>query len=299
MELLPDIHSLNNKILFHFTASGCYTALCLASLSLSTDLIILKKSPDWIYFLFLFFTSFLYYNFHKISWFGHPRMRSSQNLKYRWPAEFPGLLLLSLIIGFVGSMALVTYSINNLYKLAFGLIAGFIAMNYNLGLFGLRLRSIKGFKAFTIALVSVITSIIIPVANPNTWQQIISLDFIVYAFSQFFFVAALCIAADMRDTEEDREDHIKTFPVVAGIELSKKLILLLLVFEIILLVILFQRSYLEVKQLESMILVSMLSMLVSYQLQSKNSYYYFVLIIDGLIAIQSCSILILQALNNW
>jgi 1,4-dihydroxy-2-naphthoate octaprenyltransferase len=145
----------------------------------------------------------------------------------------------------------------------------------------------------------VITSIIIPVANPNTWQQIISLDFIVYAFSQFFFVAALCIAADMRDTEEDREDHIKTFPVVAGIELSKKLILLLLVFEIILLVILFQRSYLEVKQLESMILVSMLSMLVSYQLQSKNSYYYFVLIIDGLIAIQSCSILILQALNNW
>jgi hypothetical protein len=80
----------------------------LASLSLATNIVIINSKPDWQYFIFLFFATFLYYNFHKISWFGHPRMIKIKSIKYQWPAQYPGLLLLSLIIGFTGTMALIT-----------------------------------------------------------------------------------------------------------------------------------------------------------------------------------------------
>lgn len=291
--LLPDTPYLNNKFLFHLTASGCYTALCLASLSLGTDIIVLKSKPNWLYFFFLFFSSLLYYNFHKISWYGHSRMLNAQNLKYQWPSQYPGLLLLALMVGFAGTTALFSYSITNLAKMLAGLIACFLALFYNQKIWGIQLRSLKGFKAFTIAAVAVITAIVIPIADQQIWKSISFLGLILFIVAQFFFITALCIAADIRDVDEDKEDKIKTFPVASGMHLSKKLILLVLFFQIVLLIIQYQISFISIQQLEGMLLVSMLSMLVSYHITSKNTYYYFILTIDGLIVMQTLSIYII------
>jgi 4-hydroxybenzoate polyprenyltransferase len=219
-------------------------------------------------------------------------MLSKVNLKYAWPSQYPGLLLLCLIVGFIGSLAFVTQSINNLYKVILGFTAGFIAINYNIQIFGFRLRSGKGLKSFTIAAVSVITAILIPVATKNNLNLFIGLDFILFTLAQFFFITSLCIAADIRDMAEDKEDAIKTFPVAAGIELSKKFILILLLLNIVLLIILNQRLFLNMQQLECLLLVSMLAMIISFQINPKNSFYYFILIIDGVIALQALSILI-------
>jgi 4-hydroxybenzoate polyprenyltransferase len=279
-----------NKVVFHFTASGCYTALCLASISLSTDVILLKKTPDWVYFIFLFFATFLYYNFHKISWFGHARMLKKNNLKYFWPAQYPGLLLFCLIVGFAGSAALVTFTIKNATTISLGLLAVLLSMLYNQKFLGIHLRSSKGMKAFTIGLVSIITGVLIPVAH-HTMLATPLLFLLLYSLSQFLFISALCIAADLRDIDEDREDHIKTFPLVLGIKSSKRLIVLMLITQLLLLLTIFNSSYISIAQFEVYLLISMLSMLFINQLDATKSYFYFILGIDGLIACQALCLL--------
>jgi 1,4-dihydroxy-2-naphthoate octaprenyltransferase len=282
-----------NKFVFHALASGAYTALCLASLSIGTDIIITKSSPNWLYFSFLFFSSFLYYNFQKISWFGHRRMSQKNNLKYLWPAKYPGLLLLCLMVGFIGSVALITSCINNPIKIFMASIAFALAVLYNQNILGIHLRSSKGFKAFTIAMVAIITGVLIPAAK-NSFTSIPFLFLLLFSLAQLCFITALCIAADMRDIEEDREDRIKTFPAAAGILTSKRLILLLFIFQLLLLFIQYNHSFITIQQLEAFFAISLLSMIFIHRLEPKNSYSYFIIGIDGLIACQSLSVILIQ-----
>jgi len=220
-------------------------------------------------------------------------MFESTNTKYLWPASYPGLLMLSLILGLMGSVALVTFCIHNAFQIAIGIIAGALALFYNQNIAGINLRSKKGYKPFTIAMVSIITAVLIPVFK----KPIVEIDFQLlafYAIAQWFFISAMCIAADMRDLEEDRQDHIKTFPVSAGLNISKKIIYLLLSIQIALMVLLYACSYINIQQFEVFILSSLLSILLVFQLNTLQSYYFFVLAIDGLILSQAFGLLILS-----
>ncbi len=221
-------------------------------------------------------------------------MLNKQNLKYMWPANYPGLLLLCLIFSFAGSAALLSFYINNPAKVFLGFAAGFIAIIYNLKIFGIQLRSIKGLKAFTIALVTIIPSIFIPIAEENIWSKIDPIGLALFSFAQFSFITALCIGADIRDIQEDKEDKVKSFPVVAGIQISKKFIYLLLLIQASLFIILYEISFLNFKQLELFLLVCLLSMLITNQLNSNKSYSYFIFVIDGLIMAQSTGIYLLS-----
>lgn len=221
-------------------------------------------------------------------------MQLKNNLKYQWPSTYPGLLLLSLLIGFTGSAALFTLSIDSSSKLVLAAIAAVIALSYNQNIIGFRLRSVKGLKSFTIALVSVITAVCIPVADYLIENTSIIFPVALYTVSQFFFIAALCIVADIRDISEDKVDKIKTFPVAAGESISKKIVMLLLSLQMVILFIVYQLDFINIQQLEMMFLIAMMSMLVSYHISIKNSYYYFILVIDGLIACQTIGLIILS-----
>jgi len=111
-------------------------------------------------------------------------------IKYQWPAQYPGLLLLSLIIGFTGTMALITESIITPMQLLFGIIAGTIALLYNQKIIGIHLRSIKGVKAFSIASVSIIAAVFIPAAKFPIAEVNLSL-IALYALAQFLFISAI------------------------------------------------------------------------------------------------------------
>lgn len=222
-------------------------------------------------------------------------MFTASGPKYLWPARYPGLLLLSLIIGYTGAVALISACLNTAPKIFLALIAGCIALVYNQRVFGIHLRSLKGVKAFSIALVSVITGVLIP-AFKTPFAEIHFLNLLLYAFAQLFFIAALCIAADIRDLDEDRQDNIKTFPVSAGEKISKKLILLLLCIQLIFQAILFNLAYFNLQQLEVFLVISILSMLFTSHLSPKNSYAFFVFGVDGLIACQTICMLLLNRL---
>lgn len=214
-----------------------------------------------------------------------------KSIKYQWPAQYPGLLLLSLIIGFTGTMALITESIITPMQLLFGIIAGTIALLYNQKIIGIHLRSIKGVKAFSIASVSIIAAVFIPAAKfPITEVNLLLIA--LYALAQFLFISALCIASDLRDIDEDKEDQIKTFPVAAGAAISKKIISILMCIHLLLLFIIYNLNFMDLHQLEGYLMVSMLTLLFIANLNPSKSYYYFILGIDGLILCQSISILI-------
>lgn len=285
---------MKEKFLFHLTASGLYTSLALSSLCLSTYVLILNSKPNWIYFSFIFFSTYFYYNFHKISWYQHPRIHDHSNIKYRWPAKYPGLVLMSLLLSFIGCMALSSICINSFLKLVLVFIALFIALFYNQKLFGVRLRSLKGFKPFTIAIVTIITTVIIPIADELSFKNFNLLGPVLYIAAQFFFVSALCVLADLRDINEDWEDKIKTFPVVTGIEITIKLVFVLLMLTISLQVILFQIGYISFKRFELLLIISLFTILLASQLKYQRSYFYFILLVDGLILCQSIGILWLQ-----
>jgi 1,4-dihydroxy-2-naphthoate octaprenyltransferase len=218
-------------------------------------------------------------------------MLQTNNLKYQWTAQNPGMLLLCLIIGFTGSVALISLAVINFYQLILGIVAIILCFCYNQKIFGIHLRSKRGLKAFTIALVIIISGVLIPSAK-YYWQEIQVQLFLIYVVAQFCFVAAFCIAADIRDIKEDKEDHIDTFPVIAGIEISKTISILLLVIQLSLLVILYSLSFFNLAQFEGFIFISLLSLHFIKQLHTKNSYYYFIIGIDGLIAAQAMSLII-------
>ncbi len=220
-------------------------------------------------------------------------MTQKNNLKYLWPAQYPGLLLFSLIIGFTGSVALISYSINNPSKIILAISAILLAVFYNQKILGIRLRSSNGMKALTIAMVAIITGVIIPAAK-NSFTNIPLFFLLLFSLAQLFFITALCIAADIRDIGEDRVDQIKTFPVAAGIVISKRLIQLLFILQLVLLLILYNLSCISISQLEAFFAVSMLSMIFIHQLQTKNSYFYYIIGIDGLIACQSISVILIN-----
>jgi 4-hydroxybenzoate polyprenyltransferase len=220
-------------------------------------------------------------------------MLQKNNLKYQWPAQFPGLLLLCLIIGFMGTAALISFSIQNHFQLLFGLLAIIISTIYNQKILGISLRSSKGFKAFTISAVAIIAGVLIPAAQ-NSFSNTSIFFLILYGLAQLFFIAALCIAADIRDIEEDKEDHIKTFPVAAGLIISKNLIALLLIFQLMLIGISYNLGYLNIAKLEAFMIVSMISILFSRKLNDQKSYFYFIFGVDGLILGQSICILIIS-----
>ena len=282
------------RLLFHLTASGFYTSVCLASLCLCTDIILLNSKPNWLYFAFIFFTTFFYYNFHKIEWYQHQRIFDKENLKYQWPSHFPGFLFLSLIISFVACASLITICITNYKSFLLGGLACLNSLFYNHKLLGVQLRVIKGLKAFVISLVSVITTVLIPCSNFNEFSHTIFFKVTFFTLAQFLFISALCITADIRDTTEDHEDGIKTYPVILGISTSKKLVLVMLLLNILLLYIMLESDYLSFKHFEMLSTITLLSILFTNQLNTKSGYYLFVILIDGLILCQAICALLLK-----
>lgn len=165
---------------------------------------------------------------------------------------------------------------------------------YNQKFLGIQLRTKKGLKAFVIGLVSIITTILIPTTNFSSLYSIDFLKILLFSLAQLLFVSALCVAADIRDTTEDHEDGIKTFPVILGISSSKKLVIVMLLINVFLLFIMTESAFLSFKQFEMLCIISLLSILFTSSLNQKNSYYFYILLIDGLILSQAIGVFLLK-----
>lgn len=162
-------------------------------------------------------------------------------------------------------------------------ISGVISILYFLPPF--EFRKLAFIKIFYIALIWVIVCTIIPLLfHGNLYQSIkyFTVDNWVYIFSQFFFIAAICIPFDIRDLDKDKADNVKSIPVLLGVNKSK-------VFGLILLLIYLVLAYfIEIKSLFPIRgIVFFISVIVLYLSQPSRHRYYYIYFADGLIILQT------------
>lgn len=203
--------------------------------------------------------------------------------KYKWVKEHPTTLLLILFISYVCVAALYSLALDGAQILLF-LITGLLAMLYNLPIKGMVLRNMKGVKAFYISFICVATGVIIPLFNGYEVNILLAFSFIV---AQFLFVAALCIAVDIRDVEEDKEDGVNTFPLFIGVKASKKLINLLFFLYFSFFVFGYMNGVILLKELEIALIIASLSAFYIQTLKPESKHFHFSLGVDGLILLQT------------
>jgi 4-hydroxybenzoate polyprenyltransferase len=156
------------------------------------------------------------------------------------------------------------------------------------------LRSIKGIKAFAIALVVIITGMIIPSMDDLLFINNNYTSYALYLGAQLIFIASLCIAGDIRDIREDRDDKIKTFPVITGQHFSKIISSLLLICHVTVMFLLWQIEALQLNQFELFLVIDLIGIMLISRLKETDHYYYFIMMIDGLILMQAIGLLLIE-----
>lgn len=146
---------------------------------------------------------------------------------------------------------------------------------------GLRLRDIGATKIFWISSVWTISTLVLCYFNSdNSSSQVHGLDFFLLLLERFIFFFCITIPFDIRDIEYDRDEGLKTIPLLIG---TKKAI------------------YLSIGLLSTLAIINlklfpfyMLVILLVYFADKIKSDYYFTGIIDGTIILYAASVLFLQ-----
>jgi len=162
-------------------------------------------------------------------------------------------------------------------------LAGLLSLIYFLPPFELRRKPFL--KIFYISLVWILVCFVVPFLFKKdiyTGTEYFQRDQWLYLVSQFCFIAATCVPFDIRDVEKDRNEGVKSIPVLIGVRNTK---ILGIVFLLIYLVIAF---FIETKDLVGIRgLVFAVSGLVIWFAQPGRHRYYFIYLSDGLIILHA------------
>lgn len=154
------------------------------------------------------------------------------------------------------------------------------------------LRRLPYFKIFYIALVWMATSILIPLFYDGTvfsGFKHFQLKEYAYLFSQFCFMAAICIPFDIRDISSDKKQQVKTLPVSFGLGFAKNTGFLLL--------LAYMALAQNTPQLIANFITGVLGMVLLYYSTEHKHRFYFSVLVDGLIVLQFALYLFLFASN--
>ena len=194
-----------------------FIALC--SLAMLWSTLLMNDLPLSITPLtvFIFFSTYLLYNFHRISFKLNYSSFTELILSFRnitlkkselW---FYAISLCGLLITFF-------YLHNNLYIFLFPL--AFLSISYSIPVFRRREKSIRLLDVFLVktpalGIVWGLTTTILPLVEQNislstpfVWLQVLS---------RCLFIFVLCLPFEMRDLEGDRKKGITTVPVMFGL----------------------------------------------------------------------------------
>lgn len=245
-----------------------------------------SKTSSFLFGIVNFLAAFVLYNAQRIYQSLNPEAENrllwyQKNKKY--------IFTLFFVFAFVFSRLI--YAVFSMYYQAFFiyLVLTPLSLIYFLPPFELRKKSFL--KSFHIAFIWVIVCVIVPLLFEEDGYKGLAdfkKDELLYALSQFCFIAAICIPFDIRDYEKDKHQHVNSLPVLTGIKKSKYTAFLLLI------VYLSLSFFIETKNL---ILIRggvfTASIIVVAFSEPKRHRYYFMYLTDGLIILQSLLLFIL------
>jgi len=217
------VKRLINSHFHEILQSNLIVAVAAVSLCLASQ-VQAGYEPHFQFFHLLIFTGTLSeYSLHRLIKY-YSLSRSGRQVRYPWmffnqPAVW--LFFLMPLAAFVISF----FFVDTLTKWII-MISGSVALLYSLPLKGqagfLSLRGVPFLKTFLVALVWSLATVMVPLAGNIGGIQTGKISWIF--IERFFLIFPLALLFDIRDMDQDREDGIRTIPVVFGEKMTRKLV---------------------------------------------------------------------------
>jgi 4-hydroxybenzoate polyprenyltransferase len=266
--------------------SNIFIALCAVSQAL-VSYWLLGIEPKPYVLTILFCSTILTYNFSIL--LSKPQNpEKSPFLRVRWIFSHFRLMLSLSIISVLSLLALAFFL--NFSSLILMLTLGVISIAYSLPIWGTKgnkygIRNIPGLKIFIIAMVWAGSTVLLPIfeIKSHDIRTISNQETLILFLNRFLFIVAITIPFDIRDLFQDKQNELKTIPVIIGEKKSLGLCQFFLASHLFLL-------YAFIGKLDANFWALALSIFISGWLifkssWKKNEYYYF-LLLDGTMILQ-------------
>lgn len=176
-----------------------------------------------------------------------------------------------------------------------------LSISYSLPIFRFRghwfaLRNVPGVKLFLIALVWSLSCVLLPIVELGGEERLnLPIGNVLLLFlAEFFFVAALTVPFDIRDSFLDKQHDLKTLPTVLGQRMAMGIAFGFAGIYLLLLVLLWPLLHqLDLLALALSVLLS--GWVIAQTNTGKNEYFYF-LFLDGMLLVQFFILYLLRML---
>lgn len=193
------------KYLFDlFLFTSCFIAGCAVLMAYQTNELLHLQYDIPAYLVFVFFSTLCSYNFH---WYLSADA-TSENDRVRWTQQHKILHLALTAIGGIGAVIYFFYFINHWFWLGGAALLTFLysAPKLTFSPF-LWLRKIAVGKTIFLAFVWMYVTTFLPIAiDDHHWNMAALL----FCFSRFFLIYAICILFDYRDRDYDKSAGIRS-----------------------------------------------------------------------------------------
>ena len=284
------------RLIATFIQSNIYISLAAVVLTVATQ-VQLGMRPQWHPYLFIiFFATLFEYNLHRLITVLTNR-DALKSEKHRWVNENLKAFYLLVFVSVAG-FGIVALLANKEVLITFAPIA-MVTLFYSIPVSRnrrhlFRLREIPYLKIFIIAIVWSTSTILLPIVqSTETFSQT---HILLMLTERFFFILSITIPFDIRDLEADRQQELRTIPILLGEKISLRLSYLFLL--IFFLISVFH--YISEKEL-TMLMAMGLSGITTYFFLKinyfKNIPFYHYGILDGTLLLQGILIIIFGSIN--
>jgi len=294
--LTPYSLVLLRKILDLVLYGNFFIAFCAVAMLLQTELLLFDVL-QWNYLTtFVFAATLFLYALHRIV--GMEKVKPfAEKYRYAIITKYQHHILFYAIVGaLVAAYFFFSLCFQNQLLIV---LPALLSLGYVVPFFGKnrRLRDFDYIKIFLIAIVWAFITVILPVVERKGWA--VSVSDILLCIERSLFIFAITVPFDIRDLKVDQHIQVKTIPSIIGIEKSKLLAGLLLVFAFIIASLLYFLTVYNVYILTALGL-SYLStyLLITYSDKTANDYF-FTGIMDGTMLIQFLLVLAFYWLSNF
>lgn len=285
------------KLFYFFINTNLFIALAAAALTIQTQLQLSMAPQFHPYLLLIFFATLFDYNLHRLVTIVTNNEALNSN-KHKWVLKNITLFYWLIIISVAGFLLSLVYA-DKKVLLTLAPIA-LLTIFYSLPIFKnkksiFRLREIPCLKIFIISFVWSAATIFLPIIQSGRYHD--KENILAMLAERFLFVFAITIPFDIRDMQADKQEGLKTIPLLLG---EKKAMLLSnIVLFLFALVCLFHYGDTLLWWLNIAFILSAATTFIfinSKKLQVKYFYHYGIL--DGTMLLQAALVLICYYLKN-
>ncbi|HEV7231846.1 MAG TPA: UbiA family prenyltransferase [Bacteroidia bacterium] len=209
--------------------SNIFLAFSVTSLVFETSVVLNAGMPDLRYPFFLFFSTLFLYSFHRIFRFNFRAEREKLADRHIWVKNNRSLFYTILFLS--GACSAISAILFIPLRVLFSLLpVAFVSFAYTIPCVPwkgklIRLRDVPGLKIFLISLVLGLTTVLLPVLACTSASNLFDTPVLFVFFRRMFFIFAITIPFDIRDSEYDRKNNVQTLPVVFGERASRRMAL--------------------------------------------------------------------------